>query len=120
MDGLVSAAMAKATAALLDAELTLADRVMSYDAKIAAGRGDGHPAPPAVRHPALRRLGARDRAGNRHHADRALLRAVRRPRGVGGSPGDLPGHRRDAAAGGAADRVHGDRARDVRASPPGS
>ena len=61
---------------------------------------------------AVRRLGARYRAGHRHHADRPLLRALRRPRGLGRPGDDLPGHRR-AAAGADVDRQrrHGDRAR---------
>jgi len=40
MDGLVSAAMAKATAALLDADLTVAERVISDDHKIDAVRDE--------------------------------------------------------------------------------
>ena len=38
-------------------------------------------------------LAVRRRAGHRRHADRPLLRALRRPRRLRGAPGGLPGHR---------------------------
>ena len=50
-------------------------------------RRHGRPAPRAVHRAARRRVGARHRDGGRRDAVRALLRAVRRPRGLGRAAG---------------------------------
>ncbi len=59
-------------------------------------RRDGPPAPRAVHGAARPDVAVRRGGGDRHHADRPLLRAVRRPRGLGRRPGGLPGHRASA------------------------
>ena len=57
-------------------------------------RRDGRAAPHAVQPPHRRHVEARHRGRRRHDPGRPLLRAVRRPRGLGRAPRRLPGHRR--------------------------
>src|SRR3569833_2906916 len=111
MSNSVGSAMSTATTALLDADVALADLVITGDERIDAVRESieercftllarQQPVATALRTitPAMRivgDLGPRQRGGHRRDPAGALLRALRRPRRERRPPGRLPGDRRE-------------------------